>query len=157
MSSVYASRRKESKWEPVIYSETVRDTLFDLTQRSFGIKDVKKSFEANKWCNDFDAYIAILFDYKRQVNDRTSSLIDNVYSANAIFPTNLNELEIRRAYQDYALVDCSIIEKDLQQVAVKYRPELNSFEPSIKVINREIDLIKRWRQRDNRLRSRFIS
>ena len=92
MSSVYVSRRKESKWEPIIYSETVKNVLFDLTQRTFGIKDIRRSFESNTWCNDFDVYVSVLFDCKRKINDRASSLMDNVYSANAIFPTNLTEL-----------------------------------------------------------------
>lgn len=141
MSSVYVSIRKESKWEPIIYSETVKNVLFDLTQRTFGIKDIRRSFESNTWCNDFDIYVSVLFDCKRKINDRASSLMDNVYSANAIFPTNLTELEMRRSYQDYALVDCNVMEKYLQQVVAKYNPNVNSFEQSIQAIDREIDLI----------------
>ena len=37
--SVLASKRKESRFEPVVFSLEIRDMLVELMQRQFGVKD----------------------------------------------------------------------------------------------------------------------
>ena len=38
--SVLASRRKESRFEPVVFSLEIHDMLVELMQRQFGVKDL---------------------------------------------------------------------------------------------------------------------
>ena len=47
--SVLASHRKESKWEPIVYSEKLHDELLDLSQRDFGIKEMTKIVRRRYW------------------------------------------------------------------------------------------------------------
>jgi hypothetical protein len=38
--SVLASKRKESRFEPVVFSLEIHDMLVELMQRQFGVKDL---------------------------------------------------------------------------------------------------------------------
>mgnify|MGYP000873429116 CR=1 FL=1 len=65
------------------------------------------------------------------------------------------EYEIRRDYQNAAIVHCELLIDDLQRVAERFNVDLNLYSPHIKAIDREIGLIKRWRQRDMAIKSRL--
>lgn len=39
--SVLVINRKESRYEPIMYSVKIHDMLIDLAQRNYGIKDLK--------------------------------------------------------------------------------------------------------------------
>lgn len=41
MSSVYVRKRRESRYEPIIYAETLRDELIEFAKREYGIRDSK--------------------------------------------------------------------------------------------------------------------
>lgn len=59
----------------------------------------------------------------------------------------------RRDYQDDAIGNCDQLLHNLQRVVEIFDVDLNLYGRYVKAINREIDLIKRWRQRDNKLKT----
>lgn len=88
--------------------------------------------------------------------DQLAALItSNVRAANTIYPTNLHECEKRRDYQNTAIVNCEQLLKELQRIAEIFEVDLNLYSPYVKAIDREIGLIKKWRQRDKKMESYF--
>ncbi len=66
-----------------------------------------------------------------------------------------NEYETRRDYQNAAIVNCEQLINELQRVVEIFDVDLNLYNRYVKAIDREIGLIKKWRQRDNRIKSQL--
>lgn len=82
-----------------------------------------------------------------------SQLTGNVRAANSIYPTTMKEYEHRREYQNRTIVNCELLIKELQRVVDIFEVDVNIYGEYIKAIDREIGLIKKWRQRDNKIKS----
>lgn len=158
--SVLLGDRKESKFEAITYSIELHDMLISLMQRSFGIKNVddfvRKAYAYGDISEEtFSVYREIMNSFKKKVSQHASLVTSNVRAANTIYPTTLHEYEIRRDYQNAAIVHCELLIDDLQRVAERFNVDLNLYSPHIKAIDREIGLIKKWRQRDMAIKSRL--
>lgn len=158
--SVLAAKRKLSKFEPVTYSEDLHKMLTELIQHSFGIKDmgtiVRRQYKAGNCEKDeYWKYYFLLHNAKTRVDNLASELTSYVRGANSIYPTNMTEYLERRKEQDLAINVCEQIIKELQHVVEVFDVDLNLYYRHVKAIYREIDLIKDWRQRDNKIRVRL--
>ena len=69
--------------------------------------------------------------------------------------TTLHEYEQRRDYQNTAIVNCEQLLKELQRIVEIFEVDVNLYSRYVKAIDREIGLIKKWRQRDNRIKSQL--
>lgn len=156
--SVLASKRRESKFEAITYSIELHDMLLDLMQRNFGVKDldhlvrVRYAYGKDE-TEDFAKYRYLMTNFKTRIDQLASQLTSNVRAANSIYPTNMREYERRRDYQNNALVNCEQLIKELQRVVEIFDVDLNTYGRYVKAIDREIGLIKKWRQRDNKIKS----
>lgn len=156
--SVLVINRKESRYEALIYSEKVHDILIDLMQRGFGVKDieqfvrVKYAYGKDKTEN-FAKYRYLMQNLKTQIDKIASTMTNNLRAAYSIFPTSLHELEKRRDYQNMAIANCEQLRKELQHAVEIFDVDINIYGASIIAINREIGLIKKWRQGDNKFKS----
>lgn len=158
--SVLVSDRTESKFEAITYSIELHDMLIDLMQRSFGVKDldqlVRVRYAHGKDATeDFSRYRYLMLNYKNRIDQLASMLTSNVRAANSIYPTTLHEYEKRRDYQNTAIVNCEQLLKELQRIVEIFEVDVNLYGRYVKAIDREIGLIKKWRQRDNRIRSQL--
>lgn len=79
----------------------------------------------------------------------------DIHRANDLFVTNLLEYEQRRLYQDKAIANCDVLKQELQSI-VDIMPGLNinKYKTSIKMIDKEIVLMKSWRKSDIRLKKK---
>lgn len=156
--SVIVSERKESKFEAITYAIELHDMLIDLMQRSFGIKDLDK-FVRRRYAygkddkEDFSKYRYLMNNYKKRIDNLASLLTNNVRAANSTYPTSMHEYEQRRDYQNSAIVNCEQLIKELQRVVEIFEVDINIYGRYINAIDREIGLIKKWRQRDNKIKS----
>ncbi len=156
--SVLVSDRKESRYESIIYSVELHDMLLDLLSRNFGIKDLDhmvrmKYAYGQIESEDFPFYHYQMHKYKERIDKLAYSLTNNLRAAKSIHPTSMHEYEQRRDYQDDAIGNCDQLLHNLQRVVEIFDVDLNLYGRYVKAINREIDLIKRWRQRDNKLKT----
>lgn len=156
--SVLVSKRKESRFEAIVFSIELHDMLIDLMQRSFGVKDldqlVRVRYARGKdETEDFNYYRYLMQNFKSRIDQLASQLTGNVRAANSIYPTTLKEYERRREYQNSAIVNCELLIKELQRVVDIFEVDVNVYGEYIKAIDREIGLIKKWRQRDNKIKS----
>lgn len=163
--SVIVPKRKLSRYEALIYAETLQKELTDLMLRDFGIKDMNRMLRnqafAASGCDirSEEEYrlacrkTAWLFsEIKKRINYLTSLLTANLRAAHSRFPTTLHEYEIRRDCLNGAIVNCEQIKQELQRSVEMFAVDLNVYERSVKAINTEIELIKSWRSRDNKIR-----
>ena len=158
--SVLVSDRTESKFEAITYSIELHDMLIDFMQRSFGVKDldqlVRVRYAHGKDAKeDFSRYRYLMLNYKNRIDQLASMLTSNVRAANSIYPTTLHEYEQRRDYQNPAIVNCEQLLKELQRIVEIFEVDVNLYSRYVKAIDREIGLIKKWRQRDNRIKSQL--
>lgn len=156
--SVLVSNRKESKFEAITYSIELHNMLIELMQRSFGVRDLEH-FVRLRYAygkddrEDFSKYRYLMQNHKNRIDQLASLLTSNVRAANSIYPTSVHEYEQRRDYQNNALVNCEQLINELQRVVEIFEVDINVYRRYVKAIDREIGLIKKWRQRDNKIKS----
>ena len=92
-------------------------------------------------------------NFKMRIDQLASQLTSNIRAANSTYPTNMREYERRRDYQNNALVNCEQLINELQRVVEIFEVDLNTYGRYVKAIDREIGLIKKWRHRDNKIKS----
>ncbi len=155
--SVLVSKRTESKFEAIIHSVELHDMFIELIQRNFGIKDIEKfvrtRFAYSVEEDEYAKHRYLMQNFKSRVDQLASQLTSNVRAANSLYPTSMAEYERRREYQNNAIVNCEQLIKELQRVVEIFEVDINLYNRYVKAIDREIDLIKKWRQRDNKIKS----
>ena len=158
--SVLVSDRTESKFEAITFSIKLHDMLIDFMQHGFGVKSID-NYVRNRYAygkdnkENFSKYRFMMQNSKNRVDQLAALITSNVRAANTIYPTNLHECETRRDYQNAAIVNCEQLLNELQRIAEIFEVDLNLYSPYVKAIDREIGLIKKWRQRDNKNETYF--
>lgn len=84
-------------------------------------------------------------------------IIKNIVSANSIFPTSDAELELRRNLQDKAIANCYAIFQEIAFIKDFFKGDLNYLTKLFETLQREIHLLKGWRQGDNKYRKQLKS
>lgn len=155
--SVLVSKRTESKFEAIIHSVELHDMLIDLIQRNFGVRNIEQfvrtRFAYSVEEDEYAKHRYLMHNFKSRVDQLASQLTSNVRAANSLYPTSMAEYERRREYQNNAIVNCEQLIKELQRVVEIFDVDINLYNRYVKAIDREIDLIKKWRQRDNKIKS----
>lgn len=155
--SVLVSKRTESKFEAITHSVELHDMLIDLIQRNFGVRDIEQfvrtRFAYSVEEDEYAKHRYLMHNFKSRVDQLASQLTSNVRAANSLYPTSMTEYERRREYQNNAIVNCEQLIKELQRVVEIFNVDINLYNRYVKAIDREIDLIKKWRQRDNKIKS----
>ncbi len=156
--SVLVSDRKESKFEAITYSIEIHDMLIEFMQRNFGVRDLEHFVRVRYAYGDdetenYAKYRYLMTNFKNRIDQFASQLTSNVRGANSTYPRSMREYEDRRSYQDRAIVNCEQIIKELQRVVEIFNVDVNTYGRYVKAIDREIGLIKKWRQRDNKIKS----
>lgn len=150
--SVLVSKRTESKFEAIIHSVELHDMLIDLIQRNFGVRDIEQfvrtRFAYSVEEDEYAKHRYLMHNFKSRVDQLASQLTSNVRAANSLYPTSMAEYERRREYQNNAIVNCEQLIKELQRVVEIFDVDINLYGRYVKAIDREIDLIKKWRLRD---------
>lgn len=159
--SVLAVNRKESRFEAIAFSIDLHDMLIELMQRGFGVRDVdrfvRRRFVRGTITEETYAfYRNQMHSSKMRIDQLASLLTNNIRAANSIYPTDMPEYEMRREYQNMAIVACEQIVHELQRIVDIFEVDVNVYGRYIQAIDREIGLIKRWRQRDNRIKDRLL-
>lgn len=100
-------------------------------------------------------YPSWFVNYERQTIYRImQEMIENITRANSLYVTkgNIAEYEARRLYQDKAIGCCYVLYQELQYIELIFRADINKMIPTLEKIEKEVDLLKGWRQSDNKLK-----
>ena len=153
--TVRKSERHESKLEVRYQAILLHDELCDLSYRCFGIYSRNSPLRAKherllRIEEDPDRIDHIIFGRQDRIEDLAENLIVTIEAANGVYPRSRSEYDIRLSYQDKALAICKSIKAELNSIARVLNCDISVFENSIKLTNKEINLLQKWRQKDRR-------
>lgn len=173
--SVLKSKRKESQFEVFHHLTKMRKEVTDLLLRDFGYdleradKRVAKMFGRNyeelspdekvrydklKAKNQaFDEWF--IADERQTIVDCLRTITEEVYVANSIYPTYMEELIERRLHQDKAIGQCYRLTQELQYAIETLPVDVNKYLRFATMIQTEINLLKGWRKSDNKFKRAF--
>lgn len=153
--SVIVSKRKESRFEVLVQATELHDMFLELMQRSFGVKNIqqlvrKKYLFSKEQSEQYSYYRMVMYQSKERIDHLCRLLISNVRAANTIYARSTSEFEKRREYQNDAIVNCEQLKSELMRVVTIFEVDINLYSRYVSAIRREIELIKNWRQKDNK-------
>lgn len=156
--SVLACNRRQAKLQVYTSAVELGEIIISLAQRNFGIKDIDeivriKYAYGKETKEDFAKYRQLLHDFKKQLIWNSNLIPGYVRAANSIHPKSMPEYHQRRTRQNDAIAGCENLKMLLQKIVETFEVDVNYFREAILAIDREIDLIKSWRQSDNKIKS----
>lgn len=174
--SVLKSKRKESQFEVFHHLTKMRKEVTDLLLRDFGYDlgrankrisnmfgnrsyeeltpDEKVRYEKLSEKNKaFDEWF--VKDQRQTVVDCLRTITSEVYTANSIYPTYMEELVERRLHQDRAIGQCYRLTQELQYAIETLPVDVNKYLRFATMIQTEINLLKGWRKSDNKFKRAF--
>ncbi len=93
----------------------------------------------------------IIDNMRTNILNLCHSMIMNITQANTIYPTNEYEYYDRRNYQNHAIGNCEQLLQEMQYIISIIPVDANKYLPYVKMITKEIQLLKGWRKSDNRI------
>lgn len=167
--SVLSRNRKESGFEVFHHWYQVRKEVTDILLVDFGYsrekaeKQIKRGQAQEPTEIQQDRYQKMeerlyhidewFIEYERKcIVDCIRMVQRYMYLANDIMPQYKKELEQRRTYQDIAIGYCDDLKQELQYIIETLPVDINKYTGIVKMIDREISLIKGWRKSDNRFK-----
>lgn len=169
--SVPKSKRKASPFEVFHHLYTVRREITDLALRNFGYSEeaAKKRLEKLFGERSFEElnedeqkrYLGIekrneafftwfIEDERKCIISYVREIVKEVFCANSIYPTILDELYERRLCQDRAIGLCITLMQELQYTLETLPVDVNKHLRFADMLQHEISLIKGWRKSDNK-------
>lgn len=143
--TVPKSKRNKSRFEVFHNMQAVQKELILYLMDDFGITRNTNLGEAQ--------FLDLKF---QRVINLCSDIVGDLHRANDLFVTNMMEYGQRRLYQDKAIANCDVLKQELQSVIdVISGLNINKYKISIKLIDRELVLIKSWRKADIRLKKKL--
>lgn len=171
--SVLKSKRKASQFEVFHHFYKTRKEVTDLLLRDFGYdynraeNKVAKMFGGRSYTEltpeeksrydrlmeknrAFDEWF--IEDERKVIVDCLRSIGENVFLANSIYPTYMEELIERRLCQDKAIGLCYRLTQELQYAIETLPVDVNKYLRFAEMIQTEINLLKGWRKSDNKFK-----
>lgn len=171
--SVLKSKRKASQFEVFHHFYKMRKEVTDLLLRDFGYDLERAEKKAMKMFGDktyeeltpeekaryeklmaknkaFDEWFIV--DERQTVVNCLRSICEEVFVANSIYPTCMEELIERRIHQDRAIGQCYRLTQELQYAIETLPVDVNKYLRFADLIQTEINLLKGWRKSDNKFK-----
>lgn len=171
--SVLKSKRKPSQFEVFHHLNKLRKDITDLLLRDFGYSFEKaearllkqfggrtleqlseterERYEKTKLrLEAFDDWF--IYDQRQVIVNCLRDITKEVYIANSIYPTVMEELVQRRLHQEEAIGHCYRLVQELQYAIETLPVNVNIFLQFGEAIQTEVNLIKGWRKADNKFK-----
>ena len=87
--------------------------------------------------------------------EKVIALIDTITAANTIYPQSMHEYEMRRDYQNKAIITVEQIIQLLQFMLSTLPVSADRFKPVTELLMKEGALLRGWRKADNKLKEKF--
>ena len=171
--SVLKAKRKPSQFEVFHHFYKMRKEITDLLLRDFGYDleradskvlkmlggkpyeeltpEEKARYDKVKVKNEAFAEWFI-HDERQVVVDCLRIIGEEIFVANSIYPTCMEELIERRIRQDRAVGQCYRLTQELQYAIETLPVDVNKYLRFADLIQTEINLLKGWRKSDNKFK-----
>lgn len=170
--SVLKANRQESKFEIFenmanLRREITKDLLFNFgydfekseerlrgffsKYGSYDEMDSKHKKRLNRLIKQNDSFEDWFIITQREcISDCLRKMLSYVYEANSIYPVSGEEYIERRTLQSKAIGQCVTLKNELQYTIETLPIDSNKFARYTIMIDKQIDLIKRWKESDKR-------
>lgn len=171
--SVLKAKRKPSQFEVFHHFYKMRKEITDLLLRDFGYDleradskalkmfsgkpyeeltpEEKARYDKVKAKNE--AFVEwFIHDERQVVVDCLRTIGEEIFVANSIYPTCMEELIERRIRQDRAVGQCYRLTQELQYAIETLPVDVNKYLRFADLIQTEINLLKGWRKSDNKFK-----
>jgi len=157
--SVLKNKRGLSKLEFYHNARKLREDITNLLLRDFGVRDKVRRIktEDNLEVTIIEQYPDwLIVSFRTSIIQILRDLMMNITAGNTIYPTTRNELDLRRNYQDIAIVNCEQLLQEFQHCADVLPVKLEKFLPYVDKIEFEIRLLKGWRKSNNGIEKKLV-
>lgn len=131
----------------------LRRSITDCLFRDFGMEKLNPTAEHME---NYAMFMWFIENERAYIINILRRLVGNIATANSIYPVRLFECDMRRKCQNAAIGNCVQLKQELQYV-IETLPDvnINSYKPFVKALDKEIQLLKKWRTSDNKNRKRI--
>ena len=174
--SVIVAKRQESQFEVFHHWYQTRKEITNLMLYDFGLKperqeqklfrslgikdltelnslDIPEQERYQKHKRRMASVVSwFLQEQRSSVMSCIRNVTEEVFVANSIYPTCLEELTERRLHQDRAIGQCFRLKQELQYTIEILEVDINRYANPAKMIDKEISLLKAWRKSDNKFK-----
>lgn len=157
--SVLKNKRGLSKLEFYHTARQLREDITNLLLRDFGVRDKVRRIktEENLEVTIIEQYPDwLIVSFRNNIMQILRNMIMNITAGNTIYPTNQDELNLRRRYQNGAIVNCEQLLQEFQYCADILPVKLEKFLPYVDKIEFEIRLLKGWRKSNNGIEKKLV-
>ena len=133
-------------------SRQLREDMTNLLLRDFGVRDKVRKIKTDEHTEvtiieEYPEWLIVSF--RQSIMGILRDLMMNITAGNTIYPTNLEELRMRRGFQNLAIIACEKLLQEMQYCADILPVKLEKFLPYVDKIELLIRLLKGWRKSDN--------
>jgi len=154
---VHKNKRGLSRIEFYHKGEQLRTDLTKLTLRDFGIHSRGKKFKEDTGSQQPEGYYDELIKYfSNNIWNLLSEMMWNISDGNE-YPSNYDELVIRREKQNNAIKACKKLFLEIQFCKNIMPVKASAFMPYISKIDHEISLLKGWRKSNPKIAKRITA
>lgn len=148
--SVLKNKRGLSKMEFYHNARKLRRELTEFLRRDFGVHSRSNASKIDPVLPD-DWYDEDIVEIARNIRMLLRNLMWNITAANTIYAVTKEELQIRRNYQNEAIINCQQLIQELQFCEDTLPIKATKLLPYVDAIGFEITLLKGWRKSDNKV------
>lgn len=146
--NVYDLRKAIMDWLLIDFGELPPNLPPDLTQLTDRQKFRVEQYE--NFCQWYRNYM------RTAIVNMIRAIINHLTAADSIYPILVCECDVKRLEQDKALACCECLIQEFQFIAETLQVDLNRYTTIVSMIDKEMRLIKGWRQYGNKERERII-
>lgn len=141
----FGAKRNVKSVNQVIKNISPEDqkTVDDIFAKYGKVSNHTYKSEYPEWFVDFE---------RRIISENLAELVTNITEANSIYPNYIFEWDLRRSFQDKAVANCYRLYQELQYIVSLFPTDLNRFVELLDDVEKEVQLLKGWRQSDNKKR-----
>lgn len=148
--SVLKNKRGLSKMEFYHTARKIRRELTEFLRRDFGIHSRNNASKIDPTLPD-DWYDEDMKEIAQNIRMLLRNLMWNITAANTIYAVTKEELQVRRNYQNTAIINCQQLIQELQFCEDALPIKASKLLPYVEAIGFEITLLKGWRKSDNKI------
>jgi hypothetical protein len=130
----------------------MRQEITGLLRRDFGIHSRGNAKRIDPNLPD-DYYDEDMRELSKSIKELLRNLILNITGGNTIYPVTLEDVKLRRYYQNQAIVNCEQLHQEFLFCEDTLPVKASAFASYIEKIEFEIKLLKGWRKSTNKFES----
>lgn len=115
--------------------------------------DLLRKMSDDKAVPDAPAYF-IRYMRERILNELTL-MMEFIVKGNSIYPTTLEELAMRKQFQNQAIGYCNTLSATLNYCVALFPDSLHTFLKYVDMLDHEQHLLRKWKQSNNKIEKRI--